>query len=244
MKYYLITTLFLIPTTIASADQLSYTPIVGIPGVSSGNFDSYITSLYAISISVAALLAVIRVIVAGVKWMLTDVVTSKSEAKKDITSSLLGLIIVMAAVLILTVINPNIVNVNLSFNDVSATPAPGGGGSTAVTPAAQSPGPGYTYIPKDSSIDQINLFKDDCVSSGKYFEIGVNAIPRCIDASTATEGYRWLTTCTSLDPAMCAAQTASATTICSNEGSGGGTLTIDSTFTSPPNEKGLCIYPK
>lgn len=92
-----------------------FTPLVGIPGIENPdvNFNKYINTLYAISISLAALLAVIKIIVAGVKWMLTDVVTSKQEAKKDIQGALIGLLIVISAVLILTVINPNLVNFDI-----------------------------------------------------------------------------------------------------------------------------------
>lgn len=92
-----------------------FVPLVGIPGIENPdvNFNKYINTLYAISISLAALLAVIKIIVAGVKWMLTDVVTSKQEAKKDIQGALIGLLIVISAVLILTVINPNLVNFDI-----------------------------------------------------------------------------------------------------------------------------------
>ncbi|NCN12029.1 hypothetical protein GW937_01775 [Candidatus Kaiserbacteria bacterium] len=96
--------------------EKTYKPLVGIPGVNpASDFDGYINSLYVLSISIAALLAVIKIVIAGVKWMLTDVVTSKSDAKKDIQGALIGLLIVLSAVLILTIINPNLVNVNLTL---------------------------------------------------------------------------------------------------------------------------------
>jgi hypothetical protein len=65
---------------------------------------------YAFSISIAALLAVIKIIIAGVKWMLTDKIGSISEAKSDIQSALLGLIIIICAVLIINIINPSILS--------------------------------------------------------------------------------------------------------------------------------------
>ncbi len=104
----------------------TYTPLVGIPGVDpAADFNTYINSLYALSISIAALLAVIKIIIAGVKWMMTDVVTTKGEAKKDIQGALIGLIIVIAAVLILNQINEDITNVNLKFESpVSPTASP------------------------------------------------------------------------------------------------------------------------
>lgn len=115
MRYYFVFLLVLIPGLVLAQPQ--YTPMVGIPGVDpNSDFNSYINALYALSISVAALLAVIKIVIAGVRWMLTDIVTSKAQAKKDIQGALIGLLVVLMAVLILTVINPYLVNVNLELN--------------------------------------------------------------------------------------------------------------------------------
>ncbi len=94
---------------------ITYQPLVGIPGVdnAASNFNQYINQLYFVSISIAALLAVIKIIIGGVKWMLTDVVTQKSDAKNDIRSALLGLLLIIAAVLILGTINPQLTNLNV-----------------------------------------------------------------------------------------------------------------------------------
>jgi len=59
-----------------------------------------------------------------VKWMLTDLISGKEEAKKDIQGALTGLLIVISAVLILTVINPNLVGIDLDLGG-------GGGGPTS-----------------------------------------------------------------------------------------------------------------
>lgn len=113
-----------------------YQPLVGVPGISgTGSIEAYINTLYALSISVAALIAVIKIIVAGVKYMLSDVVTSKGAAIKDIQGALLGLIVVVMAWLILFVINPNIVSIDAQFEPVSTpTTAPIIGGNLAGDP--------------------------------------------------------------------------------------------------------------
>ena len=98
--------------------------LVNIPGLTSGNnidFNDYINAVYALFISLAALLAVVKLIIAGVKYMFSDVVTQKSDAKKDIRGALLGLVVVLAAVLILSVINPNLTRFQL---DIDAAPVP------------------------------------------------------------------------------------------------------------------------
>ena len=57
--------------------------LVGIPGVdaNTASIGQYINALYILSISIAALLAVIKIIIAGVKYVLSDVVTSKVTPK-------------------------------------------------------------------------------------------------------------------------------------------------------------------
>lgn len=98
-----------------------YTPIVQIPNIDPNVQDTqqYIRALYMLSISAAALLAVIKIIFGGVKWMLSDVVTDKSAAVKDIRGALFGLLIVIGAVLILGTINPALLNLNI-FNNAPA----------------------------------------------------------------------------------------------------------------------------
>ena len=82
--------MFLIPL-VSFAQDVGYKTLVGLPGLKSSatgevDFDTFINSLYAMSIGIAALLAVIKIIIAGVKYMLTDIITSKEEAKKEMTS--------------------------------------------------------------------------------------------------------------------------------------------------------------
>lgn len=89
-------------------------PVSPQPG--ENGFSAYINLLYALSISAAALLAVIKIIIAGVKYMLTDVVTSKGDAIREIKGALLGLLLIIGAVLILTVINPKLLDATLEFD--------------------------------------------------------------------------------------------------------------------------------
>ncbi len=99
-----------------------YSPLVQVPGGTegSGSFAGYINALYVWSIGIAGLLAVVKIIVAGAKYMTTDIVSTKGDAKKDIQSALLGLLLVAGAVLILTEINPNLLD--LKFTDTIEKP--------------------------------------------------------------------------------------------------------------------------
>jgi len=69
-------------------------------------------------------LAVVKIVIAGVKYMFSDIVTQKSEAKKDIQGAIFGLILILGAVLILTVINPDLTNFNLEQSRIALPPAP------------------------------------------------------------------------------------------------------------------------
>lgn len=116
---------------VVSAQDIS--TLINIPQLSGEDgFNGYINAVYAICISIAALLAVVKIIVAGVKYMFSDIITHKSEAKKDIRSALFGLVIILGAVLILNLINPNLTQFNID-GIYSLPTAPTGGGSTGDT---------------------------------------------------------------------------------------------------------------
>ncbi len=149
-----------------------FQPLVGIPGLSDPTTDinSYINILYALSISIAALLAVIKIIVAGVKYMLSDVVTSKSEAKSDIQGALIGLLVVISAVLILNVINPQLTQTTLFFapvDQVAYNNSNGAGGATGspaplrTTPTTAS----CTFVSASNSFD-CSAATNACIAEG------------------------------------------------------------------------------
>ncbi len=110
--YTLLAFLLTIPTTVFA--QITYSnPLVNIPGYNNqtgaGGLEGFVNIIYGLAISIAALLAVVKIVIAGLKWMLSDIVTDKTDAKKDIQGALIGLIIIISAVIIITTINPTIV---------------------------------------------------------------------------------------------------------------------------------------
>ncbi len=122
--------IFFISANIAFAggngsDAVAFVPLVGIPGVdNASSFGSYVNALYALAISLAALIAVIKIIIAGAKYMLSDIVSSKSAAKDDIKNSLIGLLIIIGAVVILNTINTDLTNTNISADSVTLDNTP------------------------------------------------------------------------------------------------------------------------
>jgi hypothetical protein len=113
--------------TLAGGGQ-GFTPLVGIPGLpSDGSFDGYVDALYALAISIAALVAVVKIVLAGAKYMMDDIVTHKSEAKEDIKNALIGLLIIIGAVIILNTINSDLTNLAITAPPVvvdNSTPDP------------------------------------------------------------------------------------------------------------------------
>ncbi len=103
--------------TLVTAEESStneFVPLVGVPFVDTtakASLSTYANSLYIAAISLGAVIAVLKIIFAGVKYMLTEIVPDKSQAKKDIKGALLGLILIIGAVLILNTINPTIANI-------------------------------------------------------------------------------------------------------------------------------------
>ncbi len=104
------TLLFVTPAVTLAGGSGNFVPLVGVPGLSGGDagFGTYINALYGLAISLAAIIAVIKIIIAGAKYMLSDIVTHKSDAKEDIKNSLIGLLIIIGAVIILSTINTDI----------------------------------------------------------------------------------------------------------------------------------------
>lgn len=98
----------------STASAGNFKPMVGIPGIS-GNYTlpGLINALYKLLIMIGALIGVTKIAIAGVKYATTDVVSAKGDAKKDIQGVLIGLLILLAPYIILSIINPNFANLNI-----------------------------------------------------------------------------------------------------------------------------------
>lgn len=103
----------------AFAQQNGYVPLAGIPGVTQGEtcLVSYLNALFLLTISVGAMIAVIKIAIAGITYMLSEVVTQKQSARNDITGALLGLVILFATWVVLYEIYPGLVSLNVFASD-------------------------------------------------------------------------------------------------------------------------------
>jgi hypothetical protein len=168
--------LLVILPALASA-QTVYTPLVNIFGDGTDpSFNNYINLLYSISISLAALLAVVKIIIAGAKYMLSDVSGTKSDAKGEITGALLGLLLIVGAYVILNVINPQLLENDLTGN-FKKIPASTQAKSSSLGTMATPPALGKENLLDTLDLDKVpggnaeksaafEKFKTDCTSKG------------------------------------------------------------------------------
>jgi len=101
----------------------TYQPLVGIPGLaanSSGGLAAYLNRIYVILIGLGAIIAFLKIAIAGVKWSMSDIVTDKSSAKEDIKGSLLGLAILLIPFIVLKTIYPDLTSLNILGNSSGA----------------------------------------------------------------------------------------------------------------------------
>jgi hypothetical protein len=77
---------------------------------------SYFNRLYMVAVAIGAILAFIKISIAGVKWSMSDVVTDKSSAREDIKGALLGLAILLIPFIVLNTIYDGLVRLNVLEN--------------------------------------------------------------------------------------------------------------------------------
>lgn len=119
---------FLFPAL--SNAQYTYTPLEPIPGFSGAtDFPAFIVALYKFGIWTVGIAALLMITIGGFMYLTSAGNTSKMDSAKGvITDALIGLIIALAAYLILYVINPDLVKVQISFSPISSN-----GGSSITT---------------------------------------------------------------------------------------------------------------
>ena len=120
MKYLILISVTICLPLLAHAEFKPFQTLPGLQNAGNLTTQQYIDALYVIAIAAASILAVFKLMWAGVQYMLSEVVTKKEDAKKDIRGALLGLLVILAAVTILNTINPNLTKIDFLRN---ASPA-------------------------------------------------------------------------------------------------------------------------
>jgi hypothetical protein len=102
----------------------NYVPLAPINGyVNNGgtSLSDYLNNMFRLGIGVAIGLAVIMIIWGGVQLVSTDSITGQLQGRDKITSALWGLVLALAAWVILQTINPQLLNTNLQIGSGSGT---------------------------------------------------------------------------------------------------------------------------
>lgn len=109
------------------------------------NLASYFNSMFKIAISAGAIIAVIRLGIAGYKYMGGDMWHTKEKAKEDIREVFFGLLLLLSIWIILNQINPNLLNLNIVFPK---------------TKEISAPAPSYSILPTEQKAADA-IFKDE-----------------------------------------------------------------------------------
>ncbi|MEX0917396.1 MAG: pilin [Candidatus Paceibacterota bacterium] len=127
MRIFLFALLFFgIPLALFAQGFTPLTTDFPILSTENASFSSVLNIFLNVVIGIAAVLAVIKIAIGGFKYMGTESFSSKGEAKEDITNAVIGLIIVLAAVFILNIINPDLIKLDVFRNTESVQVETGG----------------------------------------------------------------------------------------------------------------------
>ena len=99
----------------------------------------YLEGVFQILIGIAGVLAVVMIVICGIKVMSTTSTSGKAEAKECIWKALFGMLLAIFAWLILNTINPQLLGSDLNLPDLSSSQ------QTEVAPPGSGGIPGATY---------------------------------------------------------------------------------------------------
>jgi len=77
------------------------------------NIGGYLNIIIKLFIGICAVLAVIMIVVGGIEYMTTELISSKEAGKERIRNAILGLLLALGAWTLLYTINPNLLNTDL-----------------------------------------------------------------------------------------------------------------------------------
>jgi len=110
-------------------------------------FGNYLNTMISLTIGICAVLAIIMIIMGGIQYMTSELVSGKEEGRKKVTQAILGLLLALGAYAILNTINPDLVNIglgNLKSQTITVTyfglsPHQAGGTQSSVLTAVVCP---------------------------------------------------------------------------------------------------------
>ncbi|MEN9614536.1 MAG: hypothetical protein RLZZ347_843 [Candidatus Parcubacteria bacterium] len=96
---------------------INYVPLQPLPDQPQGNsdFKTYLVYAFKAGISVAGILSVLMLVIAGFQYATTDAFTGKEESKAKMTNVFAGLILILVSYILLNTVNKDTVSLKLDF---------------------------------------------------------------------------------------------------------------------------------
>src|SRR3989338_7018541 len=145
---------------------LAYNLLQPLPGVGQtvDTFPDYITKIIPFILGFAAVLAVVMIVIGGIEYAVTEAIDAKADAKDRITQAILGLLLALISWLILSTINPELVNLKLNIPGLPGTQQIGPDPiSLPCTNTTQSEcAPGFCDILSGQSVGMCKLYAGTC----------------------------------------------------------------------------------
>ncbi len=117
--------LFVVYTLLGSAGVAfgeGYAPLSDLPGLggedSPQSIGEFINIIFRLSIGLGSVLAVLMIVIGGAQYMSTDAFSGKSQGRERITYALMGLGLLLISFLVLRTINPELVDLNVTVQNV------------------------------------------------------------------------------------------------------------------------------
>lgn len=133
--------LFLSPALAHAGAPSSYSLMVTLPVIgTSTTLPSYLTGMFQLLIGISGILAVLMIVVCGIKMMGGGSVSAKEEAKTCIRNAIFGLVIAIGSWVLLNTINPQLVANTATLPVSTGSMAPPPVATAVLEPRPSEPG--------------------------------------------------------------------------------------------------------
>jgi hypothetical protein len=110
--------LLIMPISSLAATLLQ--PLSGSEGLPSGELSNFLSWLFIFALSLAAFLAVVQIVIAGVQIIVSGAnETVRSSAKNKISNAIWGLLLALSVWLILNFINPDLAKMKFELDPIT-----------------------------------------------------------------------------------------------------------------------------
>lgn len=147
--------ILLLPTVVSAQNYRLMAPIGDTSEISS--LAQYLTLLFNVTISVAGVLAVLMLVICGIKLMTSEAISSKGEAKACITNAIIGVLLALSSWAILNTINPDLVEQDLKI--ITSGYVPGTAAMPVLANETIPTMPGWYFQYKESAAGPTKFYR-------------------------------------------------------------------------------------